>query len=29
MIERYRLFLANDQVVLVDPGTRVVVDIVR
>jgi hypothetical protein len=29
MIERYRLFLANDQVVLVDPDTRVVVDIVR
>jgi hypothetical protein len=29
MIERYRLFQANDQVVLVDPDTRVVVDIVH
>ncbi len=30
MIERYRLFVAkNDQVVLVDPNTRVVVDVVR
>ncbi len=29
MIERYRLFVArNDQVVLVDPNTRVVVDVV-
>jgi hypothetical protein len=29
-IERYRLFVArNDQVVLVDPNTRVVVDVVR
>ena len=29
MIERYRVFMANDQVVLVDPQTRAVVDIVR
>ena len=29
MIERYRLFLLNDQVVLVDPDTREVIDIVR
>lgn len=29
MIERYRLFVANDQVVLVDPDTREVVDVVR
>ena len=30
MIQRYRLFVArNDQVVLVDPNTRVVVDVVR
>ncbi len=29
MIERYRLFLANDRVVLVDPDTREVVDVIR
>ncbi|MBV8105918.1 MAG: DUF1236 domain-containing protein [Hyphomicrobiales bacterium] len=29
MIERYRLFLANDQVVLVDPDTREVVEVIR
>jgi len=29
MIERYRLFVANDEVVLVDPDTREVVDVVR
>ncbi len=30
MIERYRLFVArNDQVVLVDPSTRLVVDVLR
>ena len=29
MIERYRLFLANDHVVLVDPDTREVVDVIR
>lgn len=29
MIERYRLFVANDRVVLVDPDTREVVDVVR
>jgi hypothetical protein len=29
MIERYQLFVANDQVVLVDPDTREVVDVVR
>jgi hypothetical protein len=29
MIERYWLFVANDQVVLVDPDTREVVDVVR
>jgi hypothetical protein len=29
MIERYRVFLANDRVVLVDPDTREVVDVVR
>jgi hypothetical protein len=29
MIERYRFFVANDQVVLVDPDTREIVDVVR
>ena len=29
MIERYRLFVANDRVVLVDPDMREVVDVVR
>ena len=29
MIERYRLFRANDRVVLVDPETREVIDVIR
>ena len=29
MIERYWLFVVNDQIVLVDPDTREVVDVVR
>ena len=29
MIERYRVAVANNRVVLVDPGTRVVVHVVR
>jgi hypothetical protein len=29
MIERYRLFLDNNQVVLVDPSSREVIDVVR
>jgi hypothetical protein len=29
MIERYRLFRANDRVVLVDPDTREVIDVIR
>ena len=29
MIERYRVFVARDRVVLVDPDTREVVDVVR
>jgi Protein of unknown function (DUF1236) len=29
MIERYRFFLANDRVVLVDPDTREVIGVVR
>jgi hypothetical protein len=29
MIERYRLFMANDRLVLVDPDTREVVDVIR
>jgi len=28
MIERYRLFLTNDRVVLVDPDTREVVEVI-
>jgi hypothetical protein len=29
MIERYRLLLDNNQVVLVDPSSREVIDVVR